>query len=80
MLHQRINIIICSVDSFQITESLNLLSILLYKTTHFFFIRIYQLFLKNIIEIIRLESCSNNRITILIIQLNYINISLLNIG
>ena len=80
MLHQRINIIICSVDSFQITESLNLLSILLYKTTHFFSIRIYQLFLKNIIEIIRLESCSNNRITILIIQLNYINISLLNIG
>jgi len=80
MLHQRINIIICSVDSFQITESLNLLSILLYKTTHFFSIRIYQLFLKNIIEITRLESCSNNRITILIIQLNYINISLLNIG
>ena len=80
MLHQRINIIICSVDSFQITESLNLLSILLYKTTHFFSIRIYHLFLKNIIEITRLESCSNNRITILIIQLNYINISLLNIG
>ena len=27
-----------------------------------------------------MESCSNNRITILIIQLNYINISLLNIA